>query len=210
MPPNLMRCSANSKGFWPCQPNRPGQSALLNTKVEVTQIKQHAHGKFIVYPLERSVALVRSVIEGMESHSWVHLACHTVQIHVEPTKSAFCLHDGHLELSTIIMKQFSHADFAFLSACQTATRDEKEAVHLAVGLLLAGYCGVIATMWSIKDEDAPVIMNHVYSKFFSDIESDSRKAALALHHATKCLCEVKGDKGDFAYPSWVPFIHVGV
>jgi CHAT domain-containing protein len=47
-----------------------------------------------------------------------------------------------LKLSTIITKQFLHADFAFLSACQTATGDEKlseEAVYLAAGLLLAGY-----------------------------------------------------------------------
>jgi CHAT domain-containing protein len=196
-----------------CQPNTPGQSALPHTKVEVTQIKQHALGKFIVYPLEGSVALVKSVIEGMESHSWVHLACHAVQNCVEPTKSAFCLHDGHLELSTIITKQFPHADFAFLSACKTATGDEKlseEAVHLAAGLLLAGYRSVIATMWAIKDEDAPVIVDHVYSELFSDIEPDSTKAALALHHAIKHLREVKGDKEDLAFLSWIPFIHVGV
>ncbi|KIM74180.1 hypothetical protein PILCRDRAFT_80299 [Piloderma croceum F 1598] len=194
------------------QPNTPEQSPLPNTTVEMTHIKQHALDKFVVYPLEGSVASVKSVIEGMESHSWVHLACHAVQNRVEPTKSAFCLHDGHLELSTIITKQFPHADFAFLSACQTATGDEKlseEAVHLAAGLLLAGYCGVIATMWSIKDEDAPVIADCVYSELFSDAEPDSTKAALALHHAVKRLREMKGDKGDLAFLSWVPFIHVG-
>ncbi|KIM88292.1 hypothetical protein PILCRDRAFT_771082 [Piloderma croceum F 1598] len=195
------------------QPNTPEQSPLPNTTVEMTHIKQHALNKFVVYPLEGSVASMKSVIKGMESHSWVHLACHAVQNRVEPTKSAFCLHDGHLELSTIITKQFLHADFAFLSACQTATGDEKlseEAVHLAAGLLLAGYRGVIATMWSIKDEDAPVIADHVYSELFSDAEPDSTKAALALHHAVKRLHEMKGDKGDLAFLSWVPFIHVGV
>jgi CHAT domain-containing protein len=179
----------------------------------VTQIQQHALDKFVIYPLEGSVASVKNVVEGMESHSWVHLACHAVQNSAEPTKSAFCLHDGRLELSTIITKQFPHADFAFLSACQTATGDEKlseEAVHLAAGLLLAGYRGVIATMWSIKDDDAPMIADRVYSELFSDTEPDSTKAALALHHAVKHLREVKGDKNDSAFLSWVPFIHVGV
>jgi CHAT domain-containing protein len=195
------------------QPNTPEQSQLPNTTVEMTHIKQHALDKFVVYPLEGSVASVKSVIEGMESHSWIHLACHAVQNRAEPTMSAFCLYDGCLELSTIITKQFPHADFAFLSACQTATGDEKlseEAVHLAAGLLLAGYRGVIATMWSIKDEDAPVIADHVYSELFSDTEPDSTKAALALHHAVKRLREVKGGKSDSAFLSWVPFIHVGV
>jgi CHAT domain-containing protein len=146
----------------------------------------------------------------MEANSWVHLACHAVQDTVEPTKSAFCLHDGHLELSTIITKSFAFADFAFLSACQTATGDEKlseEAVHLAAGLMLAGYRGVIATMWSIKDKDAPVVAGHVYSDLFNDAEPDSTKAALALHNAVKFLRKQQGDE-DFL--SWVPFIHVGI
>src|ERR1700733_7256047 len=80
-----------------CQPNTPGQSELPNTKVEVTKIQQHALDKFVIYPLEGSVASVKNVVEGMESHSWVHLACHAVQNRAEPTKSAFCLHDGCLE-----------------------------------------------------------------------------------------------------------------
>jgi len=115
-----------------------------------------------------------------------------------------------LELSAIITKSFPHADFAFLSACQTATGYEKlseEAVHLAAGLILAGYCGVIATMWSILDKDAPVIAGHVYSELFSDAEPDSTRAALALHHAVKCL---RQQVGDSAFLSWVPFIHVGI
>lgn len=192
-----------------CQPNTPGQSALPNTTVELTQIQERARN-FNVHSLEGSVALVESVVEGMETHSWIHLACHAVQDIVEPTKSAFCLHDGRLELSTILTKSFPHADFAFLSACQTATGDEKlsdEAIHLAAGLILAGYRGVIATMWSIMDEDAPVIAGHVYSELFSDAEPDSMRAAPALHHAVKCLRQRVGDS---AFLSWVPFIHLGI
>jgi CHAT domain-containing protein len=190
------------------QPNTPGQSPLPNTKVELAQIQQRAH-HFSVHALEGPTASVQNVMKGMESHSWIHLACHAMQDRVEPTRSALCLHDGNLELSTIITKSLSHADFAFLSACQTATGDEQlaeEAVHLAAGLMLAGYRGVIATMWSIKDKDAPVIADHVYSDLFSDTEPDSSKAALALHRAVKYL---RQQEGDLDFLSWVPFIHVG-
>ena len=153
---------------------------------------------------------MESVIEGIEAHSWVHFACHGVQDTIEPTKSALCLHDKRLELSTIITKSLSHADFAFLSACQTATGDEKlseEAVHLAAGLMLAGYSSVVATMWSIRDKDAPVIAGHVYTELFSNTEPDSTGAAAALHRAVKLL---RQEVGDLAFLSWVPFIHVGV
>ena len=63
------------------------------------------------------------------------------------------------------------------------------------------------TMWSIKDEDVPVITDRVYSELFNDAEPDSTKAALALHHAGKYLRETKGT---WAFLLWVPFIHVGV
>ncbi|KAF9000812.1 hypothetical protein BDQ17DRAFT_1426847 [Cyathus striatus] len=79
---------------------------------------------------------------------------------VNPTKSAFYFHDGNLELSTLIGKQFPNADFAFLSACETGTDDEKlpeEAVHLAAGVLQAGYRSVIATMWAIDDNYAAMV-----------------------------------------------------
>jgi CHAT domain-containing protein len=192
------------------QPNTPGQSALPNTEVELDLIRERASKKVAVSLLRGPEASVRSVTEGMELHSWVHLACHAVQDAAEPTKSAFCLHDSNLELSTIITKSFPHADFAFLSACQTAAGDEKlseEAVHLAAGLMLAGYRSVIATMWSIKDKDAPIIAGHVYDELFRDKGPDSAGAALALHNAVKLL---RQQVGDSAFLSWVPFIHVGV
>jgi CHAT domain-containing protein len=191
------------------QPNTPGYSELPNTTEELVQIQKRSH-HFTVDELKGSAASIESVVNGMNTHSWVHLACHAVQDPIEPTKSALCLHDGHLELSTIITKSFPHADFAFLSACQTATGDEKlseEAVHLAAGLMLAGYSSTIATMWSIMDKDAPVITDYVYSELFSGTKPDSTKAALALHHAVKILRQKVGDS---AFLSWVPFIHVGV
>jgi CHAT domain-containing protein len=146
----------------------------------------------------------------MEAHSWVHFACHGEQDTIKLITSAFCLHDKNLELSTIITKSFPHADFAFLSACQTATGDEKlseEAVHLAAGLMLAGYSSVIVTTWSIMDKDAPVIAGHVYTELFGETVPDSSGSAVALHHAVKLLRKQVGDK---EFLSWVPFIHVGV
>lgn len=51
-----------------------------------------------------------------------------------------------------------NAELAFLSACQTAVGDEKipeESAHLAAGMMVVGFKGVVATMWSIGDADAP-------------------------------------------------------
>lgn len=79
---------------------------------------------------------MEAVIKGMEDHSWVHLACHAIQDVLNLLDSAF-----YVELSRIIQKALPHTDFAFLSACQTATGDEtlpEESMHLAAGMLAAG------------------------------------------------------------------------
>jgi CHAT domain-containing protein len=179
---------------------------------ELIQIQQHAYNFGIqgVQTLEGSAATVEQVVKGMEGHRWVHLACHAAQDAANPTQSAFYLYDGPLRLSSLITKSFQHAELAFLSACQTVAGHEnlsEEAVHLAAGMLLAGYQGVIATMWSIRDNDAPIIAGKVYSHLFSDGEPDHMKAAHALHNAVKHL---RQQVGDDQFLSWVPFVHMGI
>jgi CHAT domain-containing protein len=105
---------------------------------------------------------------------------------------------------------------AFLSACQTATGDEKvpdEAVHLAAGMLAAGYRGVIATMWSVMDQDAPQVARDVYGHLFRDkCESppDPTEAAYALNQAVNKLRDHLGKTDNASFLSWVPFIHMGI
>ncbi|TFK44021.1 CHAT domain-containing protein, partial [Crucibulum laeve] len=166
--------------------------------------------------LDGSSATIGSVVEGMQSMSWVHLACHAVQDTSDPAKSGFYLQDGCLDFSNLVQKHFSHADFAFLSACQTSMGDEQlseEAVHLASGMLSAGYRGVIATMWSIDDEQAPQISQHVYSHLLTNIEPNcgpqSSQAAHALHYAIQHFRKEHGDD-EKSLLSWVPFIHWGL
>ncbi|KDN40552.1 hypothetical protein RSAG8_08024, partial [Rhizoctonia solani AG-8 WAC10335] len=98
---------------------------------------------------------------------------------------------------------------AFLSACQTATGDEMlpdEAIHLASGMLMAGYRSVIATMWSVGDNDAPVVADHVYAQLMKDGKIGNGEAGRALHYAVAALREKVGEK---EFGSWVPYIHIG-
>jgi hypothetical protein len=71
--------------------------------------------------------------------------------------------------------------------------------------LSAGYHSVIATMWSIGDDDAPIIANDVYSHLLADKEPSSQKAAEALHLAVQTLRKTHNS----SFVSWVPFIHMG-
>ncbi|TFY73278.1 hypothetical protein EWM64_g10733, partial [Hericium alpestre] len=167
-----------------------------------------------VEELAGEAATVAAVHAAMERSNWIHLACHAVQDPSDPLKSAFCLADGRLQLQDIIRKSHPHADFAFLSACQTSTGDQKlsdEAVHLAAGMQLAGYRSIVATMWSIGDEDGPLVADEVYAHLFCDGQPDSSRAAHALHHAVLKLQDTTkpDDRNDSWFLRWVPFIHIG-
>ncbi|KAJ7500920.1 TPR-like protein [Mycena galericulata] len=194
------------------QPSAQGQSYIPGTEAEITSIQTHATGKVPVLRLDVNLATVENVQAGMKDSSWVHFACHGVQNGSDPTESALLLAgNSRLTLSSIIKLSLPEADFAFLSACQTATGDkilEEEAVHLAGGVLAAGYRSVIATTWTIMDNDAPQVASDVYEHLFQDSVPDSRRAAEALHFAVKRLREGSGNQKSFSH--WVPFIHVGV
>jgi CHAT domain-containing protein len=159
--------------------------------------------------LEGHEGTKQRVMKAMSDSNWLHLACHGSQRQDEPTKSGLILEDGQLTLEEIIKLDLPDAEFAFLSACQTTTGEETlsdEAVHIAGGMLLAGYRGVIATMWSIQDDLAPEVADEFYHRIMEDGgRPNSRKAAEALYYSIQKL-----RKKGVPLTSWIPFVHLGV
>ena len=160
--------------------------------------------------LESSAGTVEEVLALMKEADWVHFACHGIQDATSPTESGLCLADRRrLKISDIIALSRSRGGLAFLSACETATGDEglsDEAIHIAAGMLFAGYGGVVGTMWSISDKLAPVVARDVYGQLFRNgTRPDYREAARALHGAVGRIRD-----GGASFVKWLPFIHVGL
>ncbi|KAJ7612640.1 CHAT domain-containing protein [Roridomyces roridus] len=194
------------------QPVASGQTHIPGTKAEINHIQHLAQTRRIpLVTLYENMATIERVQEEMQKSQWAHFACHGVQDVTTPTASALLLAgDSRLTLANIIQLALPHADFAFLSACQTATGDEKlqeESVHLAAGMLLAGYRGVIATMWTITDQDAPQVAKDVYEYLLQTSPPDATKAAAALHFAIEKLQERYPEK---SLLHWVPYVHIGI
>ncbi|KAF8135326.1 CHAT domain-containing protein [Mycena galopus ATCC 62051] len=193
------------------QPSAKGQSYIPGTHEEIKCIKQHAEGKAPVLWLDEDMATIEKVQKGMKESRWVHFACHGVQS-TSPAECALLLAgSSRLTLSNIVELSLPNADLAFLSACQTATGStdlQDESVHLTSSMLLAGYRGVIGTMWSIMDNDAPQVASDVYAHLLRASPPDPTRAAEALHLAIQKLREQPREKKSFLH--WVPFIHFGV
>ncbi|KAG9122136.1 hypothetical protein FRC07_001613 [Ceratobasidium sp. 392] len=188
----------------------PGQSPLPNTVEELKVIEKHISPSHVYRWLTGASATVAATLNAMDAHSWVHFACHATQDRLNPHHSAFHLHDGKLTLEEIARRAFKSKGLAFLSACQTAAGDHdlpNEATHLAAGMLAAGYRSVIASLWSIWDEDAPVVAEGVYAELTKGGKMDHTHAARALHKAVGTLRERVGVR---AIGRWTPFIHMGL
>ena len=174
-------------------------------------MSEHQIGSTSLDDESATVEAVRAVVPRA---SWVHLACHGSQDPDDPTQSAFRLYDGPLTLAMLMSTVADGAELAFLSACQTAVGDEKvpeESVHLAAGMLAVGFKGVIGTMWSIFDDDAPIIAEAYYTKLLElrssgDVAPGYTGAAYALHHAAKVLREHVDEKKIWR---WAPYVHFG-
>ncbi|KAJ7246075.1 tetratricopeptide repeat-containing protein [Mycena rebaudengoi] len=161
----------------------------------------------------------------LEDSSIVHFACHGIQDSQNPLDSGLMLSDGRLKVSQIMRKQDNASmdvnkksmSLAFLSACETAKGDDStpdEAMHLAATLLFAGFRGVVATMWTMNDEDGPKITDTFYENLFKDCDPNSTppvvpdltKSAEALHLAVSQLRKQPG----MTFNRWVPFVHYGL
>lgn len=202
----------------------PGQSSLPKTVSEVNHLKEHAIAGKHTKVLINKEGTVERVKEELVKSQWAHFACHGVQDEIDGLKSALLLDEGkRLTLKELVELKIPHAEFAFLSACQSAKGDvtlPEEHIHLAAGMLTAGYQGVIATMWSIRDDDGVYIAKEVYNNLFSEEKKkgftsifrggekpfDFKKAVRALNEAIEKLRKEQG----VDYVHWVPFVHIGL
>ncbi|KAJ7607088.1 CHAT domain-containing protein [Mycena polygramma] len=172
-----------------------------------------------------TVAVVEDALTHLRQSSVVHFACHGTQDLDHPLESGLALSDGLLKVSEIMSRPEDETakslqqsnSLAFLSACETAKGDKytpDEAMHLAGTLLFAGFRSVVATMWTMKDEDGPEIADKFYKHLLKDCDPNSAppvfpdltKSAEALHYAVLQLRKQPG----ISFRRWATFMHYGL
>ncbi|KAF8761081.1 TPR-like protein [Rhizoctonia solani] len=121
-----------------------GYSQLPGTTRELASIRTHTRDRAEYSQLTGRKATPKAVLKAMENHDWVHLACHAHQ-NEQGTGVPVGLPDGDW-------------------GREAAGRSGPSCVWDADG----GYPSVIATMWSVMDEDAPMVADMVYSELMKD------------------------------------------
>ncbi|KAJ7120831.1 CHAT domain-containing protein [Mycena epipterygia] len=202
--------------------NAPNCTPLPGIEEELSKIMDRVPKEWLTALLSPTGS---EVVENLQESSIMHFACHGIQDSNNPLDSGLMLSDGRLKVSQIMHKPLNVnregtsklMSLAFLSACETAKGDGStpdEALHLAGTLLFTGFRGVVATMWSIDDQDGPKVADAFYDHLFKNCDAvsnppilpDLTKAAEALYFAVSKLRKEPG----MTFKRWVPFVHYGL
>ena len=206
--PDVLTLETEPNALVVAQPATPGFGLLPGVTKEVNSIQKYLPGRPVILNAEE--ATVSAVSRAMKDHTWVHFACHGIQDSVDSTNSAFALYDGKLRISDLMKIYSKGAELAVLSACQTAIGDDshpEESMHLAGGMLAAGFRSVIGTLWSIGDSDAPIVAQELYKVLGEQRSRGERTSPVyALHEAVRILRERVGEE---MFVKWIPFVHFG-
>jgi CHAT domain-containing protein len=190
------------------QPNdNLGSAKLPHIREELRRI--HSLGNSVDVLLGEQ-ANRETLLLRLQQYSWIHFACHGHLRAKAPFLSSFRLHgNDYLTLADLMKARLSHAEFAFLSACDSAATDvhnaPDEAIHFAAALQFCGFRSVVGTLWAMVDVDGPDVAEHFYAYMFREGSvGDFRDSAMALNHATR---EMR--KKRVPMDRWINFVHIG-
>ncbi|KAH9474300.1 hypothetical protein JR316_0012758 [Psilocybe cubensis] len=179
---------------------------LQSVQDEVDAIKEYKNDTSVLMGPE---ATPDTVLDGLKAHSWAHLACHgRLAKDNQLFRTHFELSGGELTLLDLIRAKIPNAEFAFLSACHSASGGvltPDESIHLSAAMQFCGFRSVVGTLWEMADEDGPTIAKEFYNYMFrNETEINFRDSAAALYSAIRVMRKNKASP-----ERWVMFVHTG-
>ncbi|MEV0538391.1 CHAT domain-containing protein [Nocardia salmonicida] len=189
-------------------PATPGASSLEWATHEAAHVATVLPGSVT---LQGDAATFDGVVAELQTASWAHFVCHALSESAMPSRSRLLLHDHSsqpLDVRSLNKMRLPAADFAFLSACQTAVPAAElvdETIHIASSFQLAGFRTVIGTLWPIRDEVGAAISEAFYAALCSD-PTAHLDLATVLNHAVRRVRDSFLDSPS----NWAGHIHVGL
>ena len=192
-------------------PDTPGQKPLPGATAERDLLTAQFTPETRTV-LTGSDATRHTVLTHLGRHRWLHASCHGTQDLTDPTTGGLLPYDwntaGLITVTDLTSPSHTGGEFAFLSACKTATgsvTNLDEAITVAAAMQHAGWRHVIGTLWSVWDDSATAVTSGVYTQLLRHRHLDPSAAAHALHHTIRKL----RDRDPMRPSTWAPFIHTG-
>ncbi|MFF4039672.1 CHAT domain-containing protein [Streptomyces sp. NPDC001816] len=192
------------------QPEVPSAEPLRGVEREVAVVRRFVPQSTL---LEKSDATKDNVLNALQSHSIVHLACHADSDVHSPGRSRLLLVDHEespLTVADLAGMPLAERQLAVLSACSTfqitpALADE--ALHVTAAFQQAGFRHVVGAMWPVGDDVATAVSGRFYDRLTGSAAHPPQTdlAAMALHDAVSLLRR----QYSAAPTKWASFIHLG-
>ncbi len=183
---------------------RPPFAALTNVSKESQQVQSILGGTVL---LNQDFTLARLEQELQQSaYPIIHLATHG-KFGVDNDSTFLLGYDQRItidQLDNLLRKQRKRAlvELLTLSACQTATGDNRSALGIAGVAVRAGVRSAIATLWAINDESTVPLIE----TFYRQLRQPGVSKAEALRTAQLAML----NDLDLSHPAvWSPFILIG-
>lgn len=183
-----------------------GFEALTNVPAELAHIERDYDTKPRLNQSFRKAAVEKEIADGQ--YSIVHIASHG-EFSSNPNDTYLLTYDGKLsmdDLENVIRPhqyQGRPVELLVLSACQTASGDDRAALGLAGAALKSGARSVMASLWSVSDEATSGLVKNFYAELKRD---PLQSKAIALQ---KAQIELLRDER-FRHPAfWAPYLIIG-
>ena len=185
-----------------------GFSALPGVKEEVIKISDQLSSQLLL-DQDFTDANLQQQLQQTNAPI-VHLATHG-QFSSDPENTFIVTWNDRIQvnefenlLRTREAGKISPIELMVLSACQTASGDNKAALGMAGIAVRSGARSTLATLWSVKDQSTTILMDAFY-RDITQSESTVNKAE-SLRQAQLALIKSQ----DFNHPFyWSPFVLVG-
>lgn len=141
----------------------------------------------------------------------VHLATHG-QFSSQIEETYIVTGDGRLtiedlrsSLQTTAVRQDGVLELLVLSACETATGDDRAALGLAGVAVRAGARSTVATLWQVNDYSSAMFMGEFYREL-ANVRALRTSKAEALQQAQRLLLQ----NSEYQHPYfWAPYVLIG-
>ncbi len=185
--------------------SRSGFSALPAVEAEVKEIAKTVNASSLLNQAFTNDALADRIKNG--TANVVHLATHG-QFSSRLEDTFLLTWNGQVnvkELSELLQSRqgnTSKIDLLVLSACDTATGDDRAVLGLAGLAVKSGARSTVATLWPVKDQAASSLMTH----FYQQLRTPGATKAEALRQAQIEMIRKTNFKEPFF---WSAFVLVG-
>jgi len=185
---------------------RQGFSALPGVAVELQQITTEVSAKLLLNQDLTNQNLIQQL--SNVPFNVVHLATHG-QFSSNAEETFILTWDDRLkvkQLSDLLrnrdVRSSTPLELLVLSACQTASGDQRAALGLAGVAVRSGARSTVATLWSVNDEAAATLM----ARFYQELTQPGMTKAQALRQAQLALLREPQFKQPYY---WSPFVLIG-